>query len=132
MTATRERDRAAVLQALEQWIKALDSGDLEALVACCDPEIIIANEKQPTKSGLQAIRDKFGPRMEQFSMESTIDVDRLSVHNDITIVVSQWTVKGTNKQSGQRRESGGRLLLNYRRNPNGEWKVLADIDNDEV
>ena len=127
-----ESERVEIEQALEQWMMSLDRGDVEGLVTCCDPEIIIANERQPTKFGLQAIRDKYEPRLEKFSTKSTIEIEKLLFHNDIAIVITQWTVKSTDKQSGQTNESGGRLLLNYRRNQHGEWKILVDMDNNDA
>lgn len=122
-------EHVEIEQALKQWMIALDSGDLDGLVACCDPEIIIANDGKATGFGLEAIRDKYGPRIEQFSTQSITNLQHLMIHNDIAIAVTQWSSTITDKKSHQTRNAGGRLLLNYRRNQAGEWKVLLDVDN---
>ncbi|NET33191.1 MAG: nuclear transport factor 2 family protein [Cyanothece sp. SIO1E1] len=115
--------------AIDRWMTCLDSGDLENLLNCCDPEVVMANEGKPTLVGLAAMKERYAPRIEQFSMSSGFEVEHIAVYHDFAIVVGRWTVKATHKVSNQVNNASGRVLLNYRKQTDDTWKIVADIDN---
>ena len=121
--------RDAILAAVDRWMTCLDGGDIDGLVACCDPEIVVANDGLPTTTGLDTIRERYGPRIEQFSMASKFSAEHVAVYGDVAIVVGRWEVKATDKKSGAVNTAGGRLLLNYRKQRDGAWRIVADINN---
>ncbi len=118
-------------KALDDWNRALDTGDLEALVASCDPEVIICNERQPTTVGVQALRDKYGPRMQAATFKSTVEVLETRVFGDFAVLVSNFNVKVTDKKTGEVGGGAGRLVIGYRRDENGAWKMALDVDNND-
>lgn len=120
-----------VKNALNEWLEGLDSGDLERMVDTCDPEVVICNENQPTTVGVQAVRDKYGPRIASGTFKSGFDIDRLKIYGDLALLVGRFTVEFTDNETGEKGGGQGRLVLNYRRHQDGSWKLLLDIDNND-
>lgn len=120
-----------VKHVLNEWLEGLDDGDLERMIATCDPEAVICNEKQPTTVGVQAVSDKYGPRIEAGTFKSGFDIDHLKVYGDLALIVGSFSVEFTDKATGQKGGGQGRLALIYRRHPDGSWKMLLDIDNND-
>ncbi len=124
-------DLEDVKAALNDWMEGLDSGDLERMVKSCDPEVVVCNEHQATTIGIQAIRDKYGPRIEAGTFRSGYDVEHMKIYGDLAVLIGHFTVEVTDKASGEIRLGEGRLVLSYRRHPDGSWKLLLDIDNND-
>jgi len=117
--------------ALDQWLNGLDSGNLEQMVATCDPEVVLCNEHQPTGIGIQAVRDKYAPRIKAAIFKSGFDIQHFRIYGDLALVVGHFDVEVTDKASGEKKTGEGRLALTYRRHPDGSWKLLLDIDNND-
>lgn len=120
-----------VKAALDQWMLGLDSGNLEQMIATCDPDVVLCNEHQPTGHGIQAVRDKYGPRMEAATFKSGYDIQHFKIYGDLALIVGHFDVEVTDKTSGAQKAGEGRLALTYRRHPDGSWKLLLDIDNND-
>lgn len=121
-----------VNEALTDWLDGLDSGDLDRMVNTCDPDVVVCNEYQPTTVGIQAIREKYGPRIAAGTFKSGFKTDHLKIYGDLALLVGRFTVNVTDKATGKRGGGNGRLALVYRRHPDGSWKLLLDIDNNDA
>jgi len=124
-------DIGNVKVALNEWLEGLDNGDLERMVMTCDPEVVVCNEHQPTTVGVQAVRDKYGPRIEVNNFNSGFDVEHIKIYGDLAVLVGHFSVEATDKKTGQKGGGEGRLALVYRRHTDGAWKLLLDIDNND-
>lgn len=120
-----------VKHAVNEWLEGLDIGDLERMIATCDPEVVICNERQQTTVGIQAVRDKYGPRIDANTFKSTYDIQHIRVYGDMAMMIGRFTVAFTNKESGQQGGGEGRLTLCYRRHTGGSWKLVLDVDNND-
>lgn len=115
--------------AFEKFSSALDAGDIDALAATCDPDVIICNEHQPTTLGVQALRDKYGPRMQAFTFKSTNEITEIKIFGDFAVIVANFDVQMTNKVTDEKGGGKGRVVIGYRRDENGDWKMALDVDN---
>lgn len=115
--------------AVEQFNAALDSGSIEALAATGHADVIICNEHQPTTVGVQALIDKYAPRMEAFSFKSWSEITEIKFFGDFAVVVANFNVQSTNKETGEAGGGKGRVVLGYIRDENGDWKMALDVDN---
>ena len=120
-----------VKRVLHEWLDGLDSGDLERMVKTCDPEVVICNENRPTTVGIQAVRDKYAPRIAAGTFKSGFDIDHFKVYGDLALIVGRFSVAFKDRATGRKSGGRGRLVLNYRRHPDGSWKMLLDIDNND-
>lgn len=118
-------------RALEEWNAALEHGDIERLLATADENVIICNENQPTMIGMQALRDKYGPRIEAFRFESIVDIQEIRLFGDFAVMVTRFDVKTINKQTSEVSGGSGRLVLGYCRDKTGGWKLALDADNND-
>lgn len=117
--------------ALNQWLEGLDSGNLEQMIATCDPDAVLCNQNQPTTVGVQAVRDKYEPRIKASTFVSGFDLQHIKVYGDFALAVGRFSVEATDKASGKSGGGQGRLVLGYRRHPDGSWKMLLDVDNND-
>lgn len=124
-------DIEAVKTALDEWNQGLDQRDVERMLATCDPDVIVCNEHQATTVGIQAVRDKYAPRLEAGTFESDFELERLKIYGDVAILIGHFGVRYTETATGAQRGGEGRLLLVYRRHTDGSWKLLVDIDNND-
>lgn len=122
-------DAEAVRAVIDRWMTCLDAGDLEGMLETCDPEAVVANERQPTTLGIEAIREKYGPRIAAAKTRSSFEAEHILVRGDFALAVGQFRVDATDKASGETRSAQGRLALNYVRHADGSWKMLFDMDN---
>ncbi|MEM9670297.1 MAG: nuclear transport factor 2 family protein [Pseudomonadota bacterium] len=116
--------------ALNEWLAGLDSGDLERMLATVDPEAVTCNEHQPTGHGIEAVREKYAPRIASSTFKSGFDLEHIKVYNGFALLVGHFTIEAIEKASGQKGGGHGRLLLVYRKHADG-WKMLVDIDNND-
>lgn len=115
--------------AIDNWNNGLDSGDIERMIATCDPDAITVNNGQPTTVGSQAIRDKYVPRITAADITSGYDVEELKIFGDVAVVVGHFYGEMKNKATGEISNPGGRLVLVYCRIADGSWKMILDMDN---
>jgi ketosteroid isomerase-like protein len=122
-------DQDDVKAAVDQWLVSLDSGNLQGMLDTCDPEVVTANERMPTTVGIQAVAEKYEPRIAAATFQSGFEIERTAVYGDFAMVIGIFSVKTTNKQTGETGGGSGRLALGYRRHGDGSWKLILDMDN---
>ena len=98
-------------------------------MALYEPDAILALHDQPMRRGVDAIRAYFAPGMGKSDVEFELDVEHVEVHGDQAWLVSKYWLRATAKDSGYVYEDAGRSLIVYRRGDDGEWRIVADIDN---
>ncbi|RKQ69175.1 ketosteroid isomerase-like protein [Litorimonas taeanensis] len=114
---------------INTWNSGLDSGDIEAMVSTCHPNVMTVNEHQPVTVGSQAIRDKYTPRIAAAEITSGFDIEELQVFGDTAIVSGHFYGTMKMHDTGEVRSPKGRLVLVYQRDDAGAWKMILDMDN---
>lgn len=115
--------------AVDEWNNGLDGGEIERMIATCDRKAVTVNNRQPVTVGIQAIRDKYVPRIAAADIKSGFDYEHIELYGDVAIVVGHFTGEMKNKISGEVRTAEGRLVLVYRRIEDGSWRMVLDMDN---
>lgn len=114
---------------VEEWNNGLDGGDIERMIATCDPKTVTCNNGIPTKVGTQAIRDKYNPLIAAYNIKSSWEYEHINIHGDMAIITGFFTGEMTDKNTGDVRSGEGRLVIVYRRVEDGSWKMCLDMDN---
>ena len=117
-----------VRNALNQWLEAFNNNDVEALMAVYDPEIVYANSNKPVEIGIPAVKEGFTKSFAIkpqafFKEEQAIAVDGLGY------LAGQFRVSGTNPEDGSKTGESGRVVVIFRKNNAGNWKLVFDMDN---
>ncbi len=122
-------ERNEIEAVINDWNGGLDAGDIEKMVRTCHANVMTVNEKQPVTVGTQAIRDKYIPRIEAAEITSGFDIEDLQFYGDTAVVSGRFY--GTMKMydSGEVRNPEGRLVLVYKKDEAGTWKMILDMDN---
>ncbi len=122
-------DEAAVRAHGQTWLARYKAADLEGLMALYEPDAILALHDQPMRRGVDEIRAYFEPGLGKSDVEFELDIEHVEVHGDQAWLVSKYWLRATSKDSGYVYEDAGRSLIVYRRGDDGEWRIVADIDN---
>lgn len=122
-------ERAEIEAIIKTWNGGLDDGDIEQMVSTCHTNTITVNEGQPATVGVQAIRDKYIPRIEAAEINSGFDIEELEFFGDTAVVVGRFYGTMKMRDTGDVRNPEGRLVLVYKRDKAGAWKMILDMDN---
>lgn len=122
-------ERKEIEAAIKEWNEGLDGGDIERMVASCHPDVMTINERQPVTVGTQAIRDKYNSRIAAAEITSGYDIEDLQFYGDTAIVSGRFYGTMKMRDTGEVKSPEGRLVLGYKRNEAGAWKMFLDMDN---
>ncbi|WP_299681889.1 DUF4440 domain-containing protein [uncultured Dokdonia sp.] len=113
---------------MDQWLEAFNNNDIEALMNIYDPEVVYANSNKPIEIGIPVIKEGFlnsfaiKPKV-FFKEEQAIAVEGLGY------IAGQFRLMGTNPEDGSNIEESGRVIVIFRKNKVGQWKLIFDMDN---
>ncbi len=124
--------REEIEAVINVWNKGLDAGDIEAMVSVCHQNTVTVNERQPVTVGTQAIRDKYVPRIRAAEITSSYNIEELQLFGDVAVVSGRFYGTMRMRDTGDIRNSQGRLVLVYKRDENGAWKMILDMDNNDA
>ncbi len=121
--------REEIEATINVWNNGLHAGDIEAMLSVCHAGTVTVNERQPVTVGAQAIRDKFLPRIAAAEITSGYDIEQLQFFGDVAAVSGRFYGTMKMRDSGDIRKPEGRLVLVYKRDEDGAWKMILDMDN---
>lgn len=122
-------EREEIQAVIDAWNQGLDSGDIEAMISTCHEMVLTVNERQPVTVGIQAIRDKYVPRIEAAEITSGYDIEELQFFDDVAVVSGRFYGTMKMRNTGKEHSPEGRLVIVYKRDDTGAWKMILDIDN---
>ncbi|HTZ20565.1 MAG TPA: DUF4440 domain-containing protein [Opitutaceae bacterium] len=111
-TAIREADAA--------WAKAIASKSIDQTLACYDPEAITAGSAMFPARGLQSFRENWAKLFARPDFALTWKTDKVVFTESATVAYTAgtWSMSGPN--------DNGPYLAVWRKQPDGQWKVLID------
>lgn len=128
--AQTEADSAAAAEGIalsaQAFSRALERGDAEGMAAQYVDDAVLVPPGGRMIAGRDSIRLFWTPRNPDFrTLAHSLTTDRLEVAGDMAVEVGTWRQEG---QLGDQevRESAGRYLVVWRRQPDGGWKMQFD------
>ena len=103
---------------------ALNSGNLDALVALYEPQATLTPEPGHVVTGAQAIREALSAFV-ALKPTLTLEVKTLAQTGDIALTSARWTLSGTGPDGNQTTMSGYSVEVS-RRQPDGTWLFVID------
>jgi uncharacterized protein (TIGR02246 family) len=119
-------DSAEIRALSDQWLAALNGGDVEGVVALYSEDCRVMGPDMPMTSGRDAVRAAFGAMIDAGLSAETTTVEAMQMgdrgYNLGTFVVSTkgGTVVGTGK------------FIEQWQKIDGEWKIVTDIWNNDA
>lgn len=119
-----------VRQNLNTWLAAFNAKDADALFALYDPESIYANAAAPLMRGVDQIKPWYEQAFQ--AIEGTLHhkEEATFIEGNMALLLGAYYFAPPEiAEAPEGAHLTGRVLLAYRRNDAGEWKLLLDIDN---
>ena len=126
---TLDADLAAIAAFNEQYLKAINDGDIAALSALTtERHIMLAPNREPIVG--KAANDAANGRVfEQFHIDETWTPVETVVDGDLAYQRGTFTVAATPKAGGETNTVSGAFLRIYERQPDGAWRMTRDMFN---
>ncbi len=122
-------DNAGPVQAEgSRWAKYYKAGDLDALMTLYTDDVVVALHGQPALYGKAAVREYFSTRIGKAETEFELDYELEEIYGDIAYIISKYWLVAVDRETGETYRDAGRSLLVYKRGPDGDWLIAADID----
>ena len=125
---TTELDKARAT--LDAWLDALNAKDIDALIAVYDPEIVYANAVAPLVQGVDQIKSWFEMIFPNITGTLLYKEETAFLEGSMALLSGVYYFEppaGVTLAEGD--NPTGRVLVALRRNADGEWKFLFDMDN---
>jgi ketosteroid isomerase-like protein len=119
-SASATSAEVAVRQSDEAWAKAIATKSLDQTVAMYDPEAVTAGSAMFPARGVEAFRTNWASLFAQAGFALTWTAEKVVVTDSGTIAYSSGTWRMTGPTAS------GPYLAVWRRQPDGQWKVLVD------
>lgn len=126
---TTAQDEAAITEFNKRYLKAINDGDAATLASLTTPEHIMIAPGRPPIVGKEA-NDAANARVAQTSkiVETWAPIETF-ISGDLAYQRGTFTVAATPRVGGTTRNVGGTFLRIYKRQPNGEWRMVRDMFN---
>ena len=119
------RAEAAVRAITQEWVLACNTKHLDDLLELYSPDALVLRSNYPPIRGAAAVREFFFGALDAGLGEVEIEPLRVDVIGELAYEAGRCKalIPGS---TGKRREERGKYLWVLQRQPNGEWKVVAD------
>ena len=128
-------DLYAINAAKTEFREAFNCGDVSALLALADPDLVNFSDGQPSEfgdSGLDALRRRLVALFERFTAKLSIIVIEIRLQGDIAYDYGWHDLTLTPKDGGQSVHRRDRYVDIWRKNGEGKWKLWMYMDNQDV
>ena len=129
---TTEADVAAINRVLDEYAAALNAGDAAAYVALLTEDAVWMPPNVPALIGKEAIRAATQTQFDQSMLAITFSREEVMVAGDWAFI--RWNGRGTQtpKAGGQPIEFSNKGINILQRQPDGSWKMVRHIRNDDT
>ena len=108
------------------WVQAHNMGDLDGMMALCEPDVCFITWSGRSVSGSDAVREAYRAILEtkpQMELDSTVEAIRCGV--DLCLVLFRWTSMAS-LPDGASKTFGGVATDIVRKQPDGRWLLVLD------
>ena len=129
---TRAADEAAIRDLDAQWSKTAGAHDLDGTVAYYSDDAAVMASNVPVANTKEAIRAIWAPMCAPDASVSW-QVNKVDVARSSDLAYSTGTYHDTVKDDqGKPETDKGKFLEVWKKQPDGKWKVVADIFNSDL
>ncbi len=109
----------------QEWVLACNTKHLDDLLELYSPDALVLRSNYPAIRGAAAVREFFFGALDAGLGEVEIEPLRVDVVGELAYEAGRCKalIPGS---TGKRREERGKYLWVLQRQPNGEWKLVAD------
>ena len=127
----RAADLAAIADFNQQYLRAINDGNIEALSALTTEGHMMLAPNRPPLQGKEGNIAAMRRAFEQFKIDETWTPVEIEVSGDWAWQRGTYKVIATPKSGGAGRTSTGNFLRIYRRQADGAWRMIRDMFNSD-
>ena len=120
-------DQEAIESAIQAFVNAYNSGNLEAMLACYSDDLIKLRQGAPAETKHQ-VAQRVAAVFTKFNSKVDVTIDEINVAGDLAITRGNFTVT-LSPRDGGKRQSVSRRYLEVWRKENERWLVMRTMDN---
>ncbi len=129
----RNNSIAAIRAADAAWLKAYDAKDIESAAAYCDEDASMLMPNSPIVTGKAAITKLLAGHLAPDAPKVSWRANKAGVALAGDLGYTSGAYKMSFKPaSGKTISDKGKYLIVWKKQSNGEWKVLFDISNSDL
>jgi uncharacterized protein (TIGR02246 family) len=107
-------------------LKAFNAGDIDATLACYEPQACFVLKSGHTVRGVVELREMFRATL-SYKPDLVLDIRKIiSTADDLALVIVEWKSKIV-PSSGEAKAWAGTATDIVRRQADGIWKIVLDI-----
>lgn len=128
-------DVFAINVAKTEFRDAFNLGDTARILATADPDLVNFSDEHPSefrKSGLEDFEARLKDLFNRFSVKLSVIVVEIRVEGNMAYDYGWHELTFTPKTGGETVERRDRYVDIWRKNPEGQWKLLMYMDNRDV
>lgn len=127
----RQADLAAIAAFNQQYLKAINDGDIQALSSLTNEDHLMLAPNRPPLAGREANDNAMRRAFEQFKIEESWSPEETVIDGDLGYQRGTFTVVATPRKGGASSTTRGQFLRIYRRQPDGSWRMTRDMFNSD-
>ena len=125
-----ENDLNGIRANLKTWLKAFNENDIETLFSLYDPESLYANPDSPLMKGIDEIKPWYEEAVPQLEGTLLHKEEAAFVEGGMGFIVGSYFLRlPEGVVPTDENTLIGRTCLIYRRDKDGLWKLLFDMDH---
>ena len=129
---SRAEDIAAIRRLAEDWQKAWELGDADALAALYADDPVLMPQNQPEVLGREAIHALYKSVLDEYAVEGEGRILEIEVAGDWAFYRSRYTLTATPHAGGEALKDNGKCIFILRRQPDDSWKIARLIVNSDL
>ena len=127
---TRLADEQTIREARDKWTKAYEKKDLEKPLSFISDEAKMFTPNMPILDGKEAIRKSIAYMFSLPGFNLAFNVTKVDVAQAGDLAYETGTYHLTlNDEQGKPTTTPGKYVVVWKKQPDGKWKVVADIFN---
>ena len=129
-SATTASDMAAVNGLRDTFAAAFKAGDAAAVAALYTSDGLSQTNQQPTAMGLEGITAANKGLFDSYTIQSFVLTPvKTEVSGNLAYDIGTFSWVAAPKAKGDTLKAQGRYMVVLRKQPDGSWKAISDIDN---
>lgn len=131
---THDADVKAIKDNEVQWNKDFAAKDVDKMAAHYADDAVLMAPGMPAASGKSAIQNMLKEMVSDPALSLKFEAARVEVakSGDVAYTQGAYTMKMTNPATKQPMDDKGSYVTTYKKQADGSWKAICDINTSEV
>ena len=127
--ADRTRDQQTISSVISSWYRAMENGDVAALISLVTPDVIVKTPGATAIAGSKALEQALSTFLLSHSETVEFEVKEIEISDGFAYAITEECATIHPKSGGDSAILTGMHLTILRHQPDGRWLVARDISS---